>query len=823
MTQDRREFLRRCVLAAGSVLALGGQTPKRISIRPAAGATFRRRLAERELLRGLAGLFPAAEARISEAPAAEGDLTVTLRVDNAGLANPEAYEIRNEDGQAVLRGSGEQALLYAVFEFLERQGAFFGIDGVSYPIDPSPRAVLPGVGQPWKASPRFATRGLLPWPDFLNCITVYNEEDFRAYFEAMLRMRFNTFGMHVYTGANQWAESYLSFEYAGAGHLSFLDSSASHRWGYLPERTSKFGMGGAQYFDGEVFGSDATRLARDPWEHAERTRSLLRAGFEHAARLGIKTGIGFEPYQIPDEILRALPPEARTDQKSGPRFDIESRTARDMLEARLAQLLEAYPQVDYVWLWEDEDMNWESRKTGIPLSVTPFRQAYDFLKRNAPGKRLVLAGWGGVARHFEHLHTSLPGDVVFSCLNDSLGWDPVHESLGKLEGRERWPIPWLEDDPSMWLPQLRTSRFELDMNRALQFGCQGLLGIHWRHRIVDPTAGFQARFSWDASLKPSAYYAAYARTQAGGERAAKLGNILAEADRDGQFLSTNLGEKSDGHAVQHEFSGDYSEGFLYWNPYHPSDRIMASQKQVAAALRSIADQAAGANERERLEYLTRHVELLTPYAEAFNLAHRMDRILKDCAEMKKAGHIEEAGDTVRNECVPLWLKLAPLVRRAMLDYQSIVATRNDLGQLASMHNKLVRLALVRMRLSMREYLGELPPEVEQMYAQAIAPDGQMAARIFLPTRPTLFGNQETARLTIVAPGVEEVRSVAVHTRLHGGAWISKPAKLVQRRTYEGVLGPFAGAAEYVEYYATATLAGRSHPIATQPVSATLAG
>ena len=52
--------------------------------------------------------------------------------------------------------------------------------------------------------------------------------------------------------------------------------------------------------------------------------------------------------------------------------------------------------VDYVWLWEDEGANWESRTKNIPLSVTPFKQAYDFLHRNAPKKQLVLAGWGGL-------------------------------------------------------------------------------------------------------------------------------------------------------------------------------------------------------------------------------------------------------------------------------------------------------------------------------------------------------------------------------------------------------------------------------------------
>ena len=58
---------------------------------------------------------------------------------------------------------------------------------------------LTAPGHPWQAQPRFGTRGLVPWPDFLNCVTVYNREDWRAYLEAMVRMRFNTLGVHVYS------------------------------------------------------------------------------------------------------------------------------------------------------------------------------------------------------------------------------------------------------------------------------------------------------------------------------------------------------------------------------------------------------------------------------------------------------------------------------------------------------------------------------------------------------------------------------------------------------------------------------------------------
>jgi hypothetical protein len=95
-----------------------------------------------------------------------------------------------------------------------------------------------------------------------------------------------------------------------------------------------------------VFGSDATRLAKDPWETAERTQYLLRNSLDYARRLGMRTGVGFEPYQIPDEIWKALPPEVKPKDmpnrnSAAPRFDVESVTARKLLEARLGQRLKA--------------------------------------------------------------------------------------------------------------------------------------------------------------------------------------------------------------------------------------------------------------------------------------------------------------------------------------------------------------------------------------------------------------------------------------------------------------------------------------------------
>lgn len=112
-----------------------------------------------------------------------------------------------------------------------------------------------------------------------------------------------TFALRVETDKFRDAESYSISTRGDAVVFSAASARAL--------RTSRFTMGASELCAGEVFGSDATRLARNPWEAAERTQRTLRTASACAAKLGIRTGIGFEPYQIPDEILRALPPEAK--------------------------------------------------------------------------------------------------------------------------------------------------------------------------------------------------------------------------------------------------------------------------------------------------------------------------------------------------------------------------------------------------------------------------------------------------------------------------------------------------------------------------------
>ena len=294
----------------------------------------------------------------------------------------------------------------------------------------------------------------------------------------------------------------------------------------------------------------------------------------------------------------------------------------------------------------------------------------------------------------------------------------------------------------MWLPQFHVARFVRDMDLAEQYGCQGLLGIHWRHRIMDIDAGFQAGYSWNKELTPTRFFQAFASAQAREPRAGKLAKVLEDTDRDRLILCTWTGEVKNGHSEIHEYTGDYDEAFQFWNGYEPPESVKKSQAEVAQQLRALTDSASSPAERERLNYLTRFVEFLTPYSESWSLAFRLNQKLQKASELKKQNKADEARSLMETEGVPLWLELAPLVREVLLDYQEIVSTRNDLGQLASMHNKYERLALYRLRASMKEFLGELPPETERLFAEVRQPEAKATPRAFVPTRPTVLRKGE---------------------------------------------------------------------------------
>ena len=151
---DRRDFLKTSALvSASSLLALNrasaqAVTPKSIVIHSQVADSMKARLAARELFSGLHMLNPALEVRQASGDASHGATVLSLVVDSSRFKGTEEYEIASSDSGAVLRAASEQALLFAVFEFLERQGL-----GLASMEQPPPSIVPPGSCCPEKVSP----------------------------------------------------------------------------------------------------------------------------------------------------------------------------------------------------------------------------------------------------------------------------------------------------------------------------------------------------------------------------------------------------------------------------------------------------------------------------------------------------------------------------------------------------------------------------------------------------------------------------------------------------------------------------------------------
>jgi hypothetical protein len=297
--------------------------------------------------------------------------------------------------------------------------------------------------------------------------------------------------------------------------------------------------------------------------------------------------------------------------------------------------------------------------------------------------------------------------------------------------------------------------------------------------------------------------------------------VLDDTDRERLILCSFTGEIKDGHHQIHEYSGDYSEAFRPWLGYDPPAEVMKSQAKVAATLRELTEKASSPAERERLNYLARFVEFLVPYSQSWVVASRLQQVIQQASELKKQGKGDEARQKVMAEGIPLWLKLAPLVREALLDFQGIVSTRNDIGALASLHNKYERLALFRMRMSMKEFLGEMPPETEKLLDVVRRPDPNSAQRVFIPTRPTLLRAGDRARVFAVAPGHGEVSRVTLYARTSGSeGWNQHLMKLVGRRSFVGELVSEESTSPLLDYYAEAEFqSAKVRSVATAPLEA----
>jgi hypothetical protein len=410
----------------------------------------------------------------------------------------------------VAGGSGP-AVLYGAYRLAETLGVRFSLEG---DIVPDGTIAPPSIDLDETGHPLFAVRGIQPFHDFPEGPDWWTRENYKAVLSQLPKLRMNFFGLHTYPenpsrehGATPNAEPTVWIgraEDAGldgkvrAAYPASYQNTARGNWGYESKKTADFHFGASLLFERDDFGNDVMEgFAPDPAtaEAAvvvfDRAAAVFRDAFTLARRLGVKICVGTEtPLTVP-ALVRERLAAAGLDPK-------EPAVVKDLYKAMFGRIAAAYP-VDYYWFWTNEGWTWDDASTeAIKAVTTDLDMGVQAWREVSPPFRLATCGWVlGPPSNRTLFDQVLPKDVAMSTINREVGKAPVDPGFARIEGRSLWAIPWMEDDPALTSPQLWAGRMRRDAADALRYGCDGLLGIHWRTRILSANVLALARAAWD--------------------------------------------------------------------------------------------------------------------------------------------------------------------------------------------------------------------------------------------------------------------------------------------------------------------------------------
>jgi len=396
--------------------------------------------------------------------------------------------------------------LYGAYRFAEHLGVRFFLHGDVIP-DERIAWELPDLDETQR--PLFNIRGVNPWGSHVFGFDAWNAEDYVAIIGQLAKMRMNFIGLHCYPEGKPYAEPTVwhglagEFDVRGRVLTSYVSSYYNTlfppRWGNkLPGRTSGYHYGAARLFARDDWAPDSM-IGQCPRPSTpegcnavfNRTADVFREAFGFARTMGVKTCIGTEAaLTIPAELAKRLKAKG---------IDPNSRRAqREIYEATFRRIAAAHP-LDYYWIWTPEGWTWQGNSSRqLEAQLEDIRIAIDALEAVGSPFKLATSGWVlGPKQDRAYFDAHLPKNMPVSSLSRGLGHQPIDEAFGRVKGREKWAIPWLEGDNNLATPQLWVGRGRIDAADALAYGCTGLLCLHWRTRVVDPSASAIAQAGWD--------------------------------------------------------------------------------------------------------------------------------------------------------------------------------------------------------------------------------------------------------------------------------------------------------------------------------------
>ena len=705
----------------------------------------------------------------------------------------------------VLVAGGDPAgTLYAAYRLAEHYDVRFYLHGDTLP-DRQVNLELPDVDEFGK--PRFELRGVNPWGSHVEGIDLWNAADYQAILAQLAKMRMNFIGIHGYPESPKEGESYgaeptvwtgLPQDVGEQGRVTFsypasyFNTLRQGWFGYrAAKKTSEYRYGASLLFERDDWGPEVmTGHCPQPVRPDDcndvfnRTGAMFREAFSFARTLGVKTCLGTEtPLIIPRRVKEEL-------QAAG-RDPSAARTIQGIYEGTFRRIMQAHP-LDYYWAWTPEGWEWSGatdetvRKTidDIKLAITAAQNV------RAPF-RLATAGWVlGPPQDRTLFAKALPVDVAVSELAPLTGKAPIDPSFAKISGRAKWAIPWMEDDPALTSPQLWVGRVYKDASDALAYGCTGLMGLHWRTRILGPNIMALARAGWNQEWSPppqasrepqegpedgrnpgseapnrylpsGGFYDDWARIEFGPEVAVPSAAIFKSIDCHLPVTSKWLGG-----------AGDVGPDGRSWREVEPEFAFVTSLERLRPEVR-------GAGQKERFDYWLNTFRYMRSQAQVRCLLAEFQRVMKHV----QAGENQDLrARLAKDDALPAYRRLLTGIGEACGYLLTTVSTLGCMGTVINWQQKIWPALVEKTGQELSAALGaELPSDVfpstnyrgapriivptlrsvleagEQLSLKAILLDQRPPRKFSLHYRPLGHGQFAVLELTHLARGVYRVQ------------------------------------------------------------------
>jgi len=725
---------------------------------------------------------------------------------------------------ALVAGGDPVGALYGAYRLAEHLGVRFFLHGDVVPDLPLAKPILPEIRE--IGEPLFNRRGIQPFHDFPEGPDWWNLDSYKAVLAQLPKLRMNFFGLHTYPEGpvgpepavwigppNESGPEGLVREAYPSRH--FVTQNVTGAWGYQPTKTSAYTFGTDQIFESDNYGADYMEGSY-PWDAAtsevskglfNKFGAVLRGSFTFARHLGIYTSLGTEtPLTIPEQTAKRLK-EAGKDPRN-------PEVVREVYEGIFGRIMKTHP-LDYYWFWTPEGWTWEGTKSSeIRSTMADLGVAIKAAEKVGAPFELATCGWVlGPEQDRTLFDKELPKRMPISCINRNVGHAPVEAGFSGVEGRPKWAIPWLEDDPAQIIPQLWVGRMRKDAFDALEYGCTGLMGIHWRTRILGPNVAALAHAAWDQSrwadkkfsdstevspddselndeekrhrfdpnryLKADDFYQDWALHLFGPDASPQIAEIFTRLDcrlpRPSTWIGGPGGIKPDPRPwteVEHEYA-------------------------FVNELSALRERISGPSDRDRFDYWLNSLEYLRAIGKLNCTWAEYDKAVE---EVRRAREGESRRQLARSELLPLRIRLVAEVSEVHRFLLQTVSTPGGMGNVANWQQHLLPSLLRQPGEELAELLGEkLPPDA--------LPDTRYRGppRLFVPTVRSLLEKGEDLNLKVIVLGTKPTEANLHWRGLGEIEFVSSPLNHVARGVYS-VRVPSDSIGSDLEYYVEITSA-----------------